>query len=286
MSAITFDPLRDATFSIIPPADVFRIDYDLKRWVNPWNPADVDYPADLENHRVAWLILHHGGGANPGGEAIDEPALTWKQKVAVSFGIVRTVLRSWEQYHIQGHGWTGLGYDIWGSNYGQVGRARGWRRNGGQYGHWNSESLAYVWVGGLGQSMTQAAWRRVGQVWLEGSYGLSVGRSLTLIPHSYTNYDSPAEYQTTCPGDERRAQIAENRHIVALGVLRPRKRLPMRRPQVRSLCRGLVALGLLDGLYGRYNAKVVAAVTAFDPSSQGVCGPDQWRKLAAAVCLA
>jgi hypothetical protein len=281
----TLDPLHESTFPIIPPSEVFHINYDLPRWPNPWNTSDIHTADNLDNQKVAWLILHHGGGPNPGGYEVDEPGLTWRQRVAVSFGRVRTVLRSWEEYHVLGHGWTGLGYDGYVTNYGQVGRARGWRRNGGQYGHWNSESYALVWVGGLGQSMTRAAWRRVGQIWLEASYGLPAGEALTLIPHSYTNYDSPAQYQTSCPGDERRAQITADQHITALGVLRVRKGLTSRKPQVKSLCRGLVALGLLDKVYSRYTANVSRAVSAFDPASLGVCGPEQWRELAAAVSL-
>ena len=272
-----------STFKQTPPRDIFRIDYDMMDWENPWT-GTVTTPAWLVNEQVQWLFLHHGGGRNAAGDLVEEPALTWKQKLALHLGIVRGVLRSWEQWHVQGKGNRGVAYDAFITQYGRYIRGRGWRANGGQWGNtpnrWNNTSFAVNWVGGEGQTMSQAAWRMLGRVWVEASFGLPKGRALKVRPHNYTNLDSPA---TSCPGAERTRLVHAEEFKRTLGVLRVRK-IPMRRQTVRTLTRGLVLAGFYGRVQGRYTRQVAAAVKMFQQDAgvtvDGVVGPVTWQRLA------
>jgi len=277
-----------SSFPQVPPRDIFRIDYDQMDWPNPWT-GTVSTPTWLINEQVQWLFLHHGGGANPGGDLVEEPGLTFAQRVAVNLGVVRGVLRIWEQYHVQSRGMRGIAYDAGITQYGRYIRFRGWRANGGQWGNtanrWNSTSFAVVWVGGEGQTMSQMAWRMLGRVWVEASFGLPKGRALKLRPHNYTNLDSPA---TSCPGVERTRLVYAEEHIRALGVWRVRK-VPQAGRPVRTLTRGLQIMGFYGRIQSRYTKQVAAAVRRFQQDAgvpvDGVCGPVTWRLLAENVTV-
>jgi len=278
-----------STFAQIPPRSVFRIDYDLMQWANPWTGV-VNTPYWLHNDELKWMFLHHGGGSNAAGDLIEEPELTLKQRIALHFGVCRGVLRTWESWHILGREMKGVAYDYFITQYGKVIRGRGWRANGGQWGNtpnrWNNTSLAINWIGGEGQTMRKAAWRALGRMWVEASYGLPQGQAFKLRPHNFTNSDSPA---TACPGAERTRLVYAEHHLAALGRLRLRKLRLMRGGTVQTLTRGLTIAGFYDQTQKRYSAQVARAVRMFQQYAgipvDGIVGPVTWQLLAEKVSI-
>lgn len=241
-----------------------RLNYD--------DPDAWNAPSPPRSHD--WWIIHWGGGPNPGGSPDFEPELTLTERIRAHVGVCASVLRGWEAYHLS-KGWRGIAYNYAVDPvFGRLFRLRGWHQNGGQYGHWNAESLAVVFVLGYGQYPSRRAWRTFGCLWVE--------HPAPVIPHRWTNVDTPAEYQTSCPGDEISAAVYRQEWIRRLGTLRLR-RLRVRGQRVRSLTARLAALGYLDRVYPKYARLVADAVRVFQQDrglpSTGVVDAATWQAL-------
>lgn|GEM_PF-5801387 len=246
---------------------------------------DLDDPAVFYRPEVTdpdyYLTVHWGGGPNPAGGPIEEPGLTRRQRLAFQLGRVKGVLRAWHSYH-KSKGWPAIGYSTWvDSLFGQLGRLRGHRWNGGQWGTINHITHALVLVMGLGQRASRLAWRTVGLVWFCAGGPRVVG-------HRFFNDWPESQTTTSCPGDENSQVIADEGYVAALGVLRHRKAGSSRGRRVRAVTLKLTMLGLLDGMRSRFTVEVAAAVGVFRavygvPGRRGVVDGPVWRALAAAT---
>ena len=239
--------------------------------VNLEDPDVWDRP-DITDYQ--YIVVHWGGGPNDAGWPIEEPALKWHEKVAVQLGRVFRVLRVWMAWH-KSRGMSTIAYSTWvDSLYGRIGKLRGHRANGGQWGSINSITHAVALVMGFGQKCGRQGWEAVGLIWFCSGGPPVVG-------HRFFNDWSQTQTTTTCPGDENSRLIAEGEYVRALGTLR----LLSRGRRVKAASLKLVRLGLLDKMYGVYRPKVKAAVRVFQSSHgltvDGLCGPETWRSLAA-----
>lgn len=237
---------------------------------------------DLENPQVwtrpavtdyQFLSVHWGGGANPAGWPIEEPALTFAQKVAVQIGRVGRVLRSWLAYH-KSKGMSTIAYSTWvDSLFGRLGKLRGHRYNGGQWHRINTITHALVLVMGFGQKASRLAWRTVGLVWFCSGGPRVVG-------HRFFNDWPETEGPTACPGDENSAIIERRGYIDALGVLARGSRGKV----VRAATLKLARLRYLDRMRSRYTSEVAEAVRTFQLvhhlPMDGKIGPATWMALA------
>lgn len=204
----------------------------------------------------ASITAHHGGGPNQAGEEIEEPQLTWRQKMLITLGRVKSVLRSWLAYH-ESKGWTTIAYDFCVSKHGRIiGVLRGWRRNAGQWGEINSHTAAVVYVLGLGQSVSNGGWQALGALWFAaGAQSTPVDRFAQInagkFPggihgHRFWNYHPETQSMTSCPGDERAEEILARRPEESLPRLKYRKVRLKRGRWVRLFNARLVELGYLS----------------------------------------
>jgi hypothetical protein len=226
-----------------------------------------------------YLTVHWGGGPNLAGWPVEEPALTSAQKLAVLLGRCKTVLRGWMAYH-RSKGMSTIAYSTWVSVWGQLGRLRGHRANGGQWGSINTITHALVLVMGLGQKASKRAWQTVGLVWFCAGAPRVVG-------HRFFNDWPQTQTTTSCPGDENAQIIADEGYVTALGRLRHRKAGSSRGRRVRAVTLKLTELGMLDGMRSRYSAEVGHSVAKFQGAYYvndrlGTVGPNTWRALAKA----
>jgi hypothetical protein len=234
-----------------------------------------------------YLTVHWGGGPNPAGGPVEEPGLSLTQKMLFQLGRVRSVLRSWLAYHTRpisqgGRGMSTIAYSSWvDSLFGQCGRLRGHRHNGGQWGTVNQITHALVLVMGLGQKASKRAWQTVGLYWFCGGAPRVVG-------HRFFNDWPETKTTTSCPGDENSRIIADEGYVKALGVLRCRKAGSSHGRRVRAVSLKLTELAFLGGVENRYGKRVEEAVASFqqmypvhgDPA--GVVGFNTWKALAEA----
>jgi len=246
-------------------------------------PDDLDTPQGYRSGRFPdplagdiSLTVHHGGGPNPAGDPLDEPESPWWQKLAVSFGRVTGVLRSWHAYH-RSKGWQAIAYcAAIDPRMGRVYRLRGYRRNAGQWGGINAETMATVFVLGYPQYPTRAAWRALGLIWLAMTGPEVKG-------HRDWNDDPRTQSPTSCPGPDIWQGLHAGRHVEALGRLRYRT-VPMRGVAVRAATLRLTELGYLARKQRRYLRNVANAVEQFQSAHglvvDGIVGPVTWKALA------
>ncbi len=262
-------PMLEQITKVIPPRDMLTMDLD-----NPaiwYRPPIVDYQ---------FLVVHWGGGPNSAGWPIEEPELTFWQKVAVQLGRVKAVLAVWLPYHIS-RGMSTIAYSTWvDSLFGRIGRLRGHRYNGGQWGSINQITHAVVLVMGFGQTATRRAWQSVGLIWFCSGAPQAVG-------HRFFNDWPQTQTTTSCPGDENSEVINEERYVGALGRLRWRPAgLASKGRRVRAVTLNLTKLRYLDRMRSRYTPDVESAVREFQIihslKVDGIIGPVTWKALAAA----
>ncbi len=252
---------------VIPPRDMLTMDLD-----NPavwWRPPIIDYQ---------YLVVHWGGGPNSAGWPIEEPELTFWQKVAVQLGRVKAVLAVWLPYHIS-RGMSTIAYSTAvDSLYGRIIRLRGHKSNGGQWGSINTITHAVVLVMGFGQVATRRAWRSVGLIWFASGAPKVVG-------HRFFNSWPQTQTQTTCPGDLNSQMISDEGYITALGLLH-RRIVASHGVTVRAATTKLAKLRYLDRMRSRYTPDVEQAVREFQIihslKVDGIIGPATWKALAAA----
>ena len=260
--------MLEQIMKIHTPKEILGVDLDDE---NVWDRPDItDY---------RYLCVHWGGGPNPAGWPIEEPTLSLAQKLAVQLGRIKTVLRSWLAYHVKSKGMSTIAYCTWvDSLYGRIGRLRGHRWNGGQWGSINGIAHALVLVMGFGQVASRKAWQAVGLVWFCSGAPIVVG-------HRFFNYWAQTLTKTECPGDGNDEAIKNEEYIKALGVLRWRRLLSSRGRCVRACTLKLKMIGYLDRKYSKYNPTVRRAVVRFQVehslAPDGLCGPNTWKALAA-----
>jgi hypothetical protein len=260
-------PLLHKILKIHASKDILGVDLeDPKVWTRP---PIADY---------RYLTVHWGGGPNRAGWPIEEPAMTFRQKVAVQIGRVSGVLKGWHAYH-RSNGMSAIAYSTWvDSLFGRVGRLRGHRWNGGQWGSINGITHAVVLVMGFGQKASRLAWRSVGLIWFCSGAPAVVG-------HRFFNDWPQTKTATSCPGDENTRAIAEREYVKALGVLH-RRPIPSRGKPVKACTAKLCQLLYLPRRYGTYRMAVRKAVVAFQTDHglepDGLVGPATWQRLAEA----
>ena len=278
--------MSEKTRNPIPLFDIARIRYFTSEELLG---KDLEDPANWKKGMTSDLVddasatLHHGGGPNRAGEPIEEPELTWQQKLAISLGRVKGVLRSWLRYH-EGKGWTTIAYGFCVSKYGRIiGVLRNWRRNAGQWGDINKHTASIVAVLGVGQRLAQGGWRALGMLWFAmGAPETPENRHAQiragLYPsglHCHRNWNSHPESKSTtsCPSDERAKAIEARRAQHALPRLKFRgKRLMSRRGKfVRLFTARLVELGYLVEPSNVFN-RVVRRATILAQSHNLGCG--------------
>jgi hypothetical protein len=267
-------PLLYRIGRVVPSRDMIPMDLDDPQvWVRP----------PITDFR--FLVVHWGGGPNPAGEPVEEPGLTFAEKVAVELGRCKTVLTAWMHYHMQSRGMSTIAYSTAvPAHYGPIIRLRGHRFNGGQWGSINQITHAVVLIMGFGQTASRRAWQNVGLIWFAGGAPQVVG-------HRFFNDWPQTQTTTTCPGDENSRIIADKGYVTALGRLRWRPGGAYSRGRrVRAITCKLIDLGLLEGgTRNRYTREVRDAVAAFQqrphwtwPDPIGQVGPATWRALAEA----
>jgi hypothetical protein len=259
-------PFLEQITRVIPPKDVLPVDLD--------DPAVFNHPR-LEDG--ASLTTHWGGGPNEAGWPIEEPEMTFLQKMAVEFGRVKRVLTSWHNYH-RSRGMAAIAYCVAVTpRFGRIIRLRGYRWNGGQWGSINHETLAHVFVLGYGQYPTRQAWRSLGLIWFAMGGPDHYG-------HRDWNNDPRTQTTTTCPGDDIWRAIHAGEPIKALGVLRYRAGVKMHGITVKAATLRLTELGYLHGKQRRFLLNVHNAVKAFQVDKHltvdGIVGPATWKALA------
>jgi hypothetical protein len=261
-------PMLEQITRVIPPGDMLTMDLDdPKVWSRP----------PIENYQ--FLVVHWGGGPNPAGGPIEEPALTFAQKVQVQLGRVKQVFAVWLPFHVHSRGMSTIAYSSWvDSLFGRIGRLRGHRSNGGQWGSINSITHAVVLVMGFGQVASRRAWRSIGLIWFCSGGPRVVG-------HRFFNNWPQTQSQTSCPGDPNSKVISDEGYIAALGRLH-RRRVPSRGVCVRAATLKLKRLGYLPRMFGLYSLPVETAVREFQAVHglrvDGIVGSDTWKALAQA----
>jgi hypothetical protein len=163
-------------FAVLPVAWGARVDYT--KWTDRFVPKTE-------------LIAHYGGGGNGAGEfggefpheEIGNPPprpkflrhpwlwIRWRksQEFLDQVAKEKAQLRSWEAYHIDGHGWRGIAYGFAIGQSGTVYALRGYRNlEGAQYNSddldgdgtsSNEEGIAIVFILGGNQDATVHAWK-------------------------------------------------------------------------------------------------------------------------------
>jgi N-acetylmuramoyl-L-alanine amidase. len=151
------------------PAQVgFRVNYDS--WDRgPWAPDK-------------WVV-HYGGGANSAGST------------PFSVDAEMRKLRSWESYHIDGKGWSGIAYNYAIGQTGNTYRLRGENRSGATSGDYegdgipeNVEARAVVFILGGDQKPSEAALQAFRELWAQDP--------MPVIGHQ----DVRGASYTPCPG--------------------------------------------------------------------------------------
>jgi hypothetical protein len=154
-------------------------DYDQADWgsrrsypdgqLNPWVPDK--------------MVVHWGGGPNHGGV------------VGAGVAAEKSVLRSWQRYHIDTKGWYDIAYNYAVGNTGSIYRLRGENRAGATSGDYendgipeNHEARAVVWIGGLGQVATPEAIDSMSRIRVAGGHEVTIGHR-------------DVKGVTTCPGE-------------------------------------------------------------------------------------
>ncbi len=123
-----------------------QVDYTQNEWT-PWNPEK--------------FVIHYGGGANYAGSEAEAA------KRGYSFPSVdaeKSVLRAWENWHINGRGWLGIAYNYAIGQSGTIYQLRGENRSGATRGDEdndgipaNHEARAVVFILGGNQVPTEEA---------------------------------------------------------------------------------------------------------------------------------
>lgn len=144
------------------------------------------------------IIIHYGGNASLGAT---DPADPVKERQA---------LRIYEQSHLS-RGWRAIGYNYAIGQSGLIYRLRGENMSGATSGDYegdgikeNNEGRAVLWIGGLGQEPSKAAYASMGRMIREAG--------LLTIAHS------DVKHNTGCPGDFWRDWIADEGWKVECGM--------------------------------------------------------------------
>jgi len=263
-------PMLEKVCRIYTPKKIVGVDLD--------DPAVWSHPP-IEDYR--YLSVHWGGGANIAGWPIEEPALTLGQKMAVQLGRIRSVLKGWLAYH-KSKGMSTIAYCTWVDIlFGRIGRLRGHRFSGGQWGSINGIAHALVLVMGFGQKASRKAWQAVGLVWFCSGGPQVVG-------HRFFNDWSETQTTTSCPGDENSKIIADEGYIGALGVLRYRPLgLSSKGRCVKAATLKLAELGYQLRPSRNYGKLAQSVVIDFQINHDGLIpdgrvGPSTWKALARA----
>jgi len=246
----------------------------------------------IADEDVKWLIIHWGGGPNIAGEPIEEPGLTFRQKVGLQIGRVSRVIQGWSRYHVESKGFRGIAYSYAVDPlFGRLFELRGQRENGGQSGtapsvdggwfHVNGHSVAVAIVHGASQVATKRCWKTIGRMWIE------LGGP-DVRGHRYFNpWVADPGHRTSCPGDKNMLRIERTLYVRALGTLRYRNRLfRSRGGATETLNRRLKDLGypaVRGRVYGTLEKALVMLFQAAEGLSvDGVVGPQTWTALARA----
>lgn len=144
-------------------------------------PRSVSYNIDPSGGGVTG---HYGGPAQNIGSH-SECVKTW---------------RGWQNYHMDTHGWVDIAYSGAVCDHGYALAGRGWgvrtAANGTNNGNYNY--LAIVWLGGDGETPTDAAMNAF-TWWVQEARKRGAGNRV--VPHSYHK-------STGCPGNPVRKRIA------------------------------------------------------------------------------
>lgn len=238
-------PLERAT--VLPPAWGARVDGNRK-----W--------ADDSTYKPHLHIVHFNGGAI----AAAVPPYSQESEMRL--------LRLDEGWHMSPSRPQGPMRAIaYNDAIGQTGThymGRGPHNNGGQYGHWNHESRAVLFIVGLGQIPSPDARRKFGRIWLEDPM------DGTVLGHRDTG-------QTECPGDWIEAWIRRQGWITDLGVWAQGDRDPV----ISSIKVRLYRLGYrpFPSFGPKFTAGTRRQVRRFQDkhgiAADGVAGPQTLRAL-------
>ena len=194
------------------PFDVGQPEWGSSKWYADWtlDPWDVDK-----------YCIHYGGGANVAGSL--EKARSWVDSwldsnpdkfiddcpVEVVFPSVKNekyMLRRWQNYHINGRGWTDIAYNYGLGQSGKIYRLRGENRSGATSGDYepdgipeNYEARAVVWIGGAGQQPTEEAYAAFKRIYNADPQPVTV----------HSDHKS-----TGCPGDYWRAWVKDEEYLM------------------------------------------------------------------------
>lgn len=123
------------------------------------------------------VALHYGGNNTP----------------VSSHNDCLRVIRSWQNYHMDGHGWVDIAYSMLVCQHGYVfaGRGAGVRTAANGSNHGNNTHYAVCWIGGARQTPTAAAMSAY--AWAIRELRNSGGAGRSVKPHNHFN-------STACPG--------------------------------------------------------------------------------------
>jgi len=144
------------------------------------NPRSVSYNISPKSGGVT---VHWGGP---------------RQNIGSSHSLCESVWRSWQNYHMNGHGWVDLAYTAGFCNHGYVLAGRGYgvrtAANGTNIG--NQNYYAFVWIGGSGNKITLKAFHAL--EWLIRDARVNGGAGNQVRPHTYfTSSQCPGPTLTT-----------------------------------------------------------------------------------------
>ena len=113
------------------------------------------------------VVIHYGGNGNFAGDALRAADRGYEYP---SVKAEMAVLRIYEQSHLS-RGWRAIGYNYAVGQSGKIYRLRGENASGATSGDFdndgipeNNEARAILWIGGLGQTPTEAALRSIAQL--------------------------------------------------------------------------------------------------------------------------
>lgn len=151
----------------------------------------------LGSWQVDKWVIHYGGNANFAGD--QDRCLAKGYPTYPSMDAEAAVLRIYEQSHLS-RGWQAIAYNYAVGQSGAVYRLRGENHSGATSGDLdqdgipeNSEARAILWIGGLGQEPTEAAYESIAM--------LLAADVLPVTVHS-------DHKSTNCPGDPLREWVA------------------------------------------------------------------------------
>lgn len=161
-----------------PPTGGTMTTYDFSR--AQWGARPAAYVNALNYANVRHLIVHYPGTKNPIGTDVDA---------------IARALRGWQDYHMDGRGWSDIAYNVAVDQAGRVWELRGYDRRDGATSGMGGVSMSVLAIVANDEAPTDALKRGVLRAFAEGRR-----RNPTAARGWHSMYAS-----TSCPGDALRS---------------------------------------------------------------------------------